>query len=303
MVCLRSLFVLLPVMSGRVFAAIGPTAVLEIQNAVIAPSGFDRTATLANGGVPGPLISGSKGDTFSIDVQNLLDDDTLDLVTSIHWHGIFQKDTNYADGVAFVTQCPIIPGEAFTYVFPTINQTGTYWYHSHFQAQYCDGLRGPLVIYDPDDPHASLYDVDDDSTVITLADWYNYSSLAQPAIPTSNSTLINGIGRYAGGPSVSLATVNVVSGVRYRLRLVSISCDPNFTFSIDGHNLTIIEVDGVSTQPLVVDSLQIFAGTDVEKHLHGIYSYENRTTVLGSGKEFFLTNALAQKLIVVPDFS
>jgi hypothetical protein len=84
---------------------------------------------------------------------------------------------------------------------------------------------------------------------------------------------------------------------------VSISCDPNFTFSIDGHNLTIIEVDGVSTQPLVVDSLQIFAGTDVEKHLHGIYSYENRTTVLGSGKEFFLTNALAQKLIVVPDFS
>lgn len=38
---------------------------------------------------------------------------------------------------------------------------GTYWYHSHFQAQYCDGLRGPLVIYDPDDPQANLYDVDD----------------------------------------------------------------------------------------------------------------------------------------------
>jgi len=37
---------------------------------------------------------------------------------------------------------------------------GTYWYHSHFQAQYCDGLRGALVIYDPHDPHAVLYDVD-----------------------------------------------------------------------------------------------------------------------------------------------
>lgn len=24
-----------------------------------------------------------------------------------------------------------------------------------------DGLRGPLVIYDPDDPHQDLYDVDD----------------------------------------------------------------------------------------------------------------------------------------------
>lgn len=46
----------------------------------------------------------------------------------------------------------------------------------------------------------------------------------------------------------------------YRFRLVSLSCDPNYTFSIDGHNLTIIEVDGVNTQPYVVDSIQIFAG-------------------------------------------
>ena len=37
---------------------------------------------------------------------------------------------------------------------------GTYWYHSHFQAQYCDGVRGALVIYDPDDPQRTLYDVD-----------------------------------------------------------------------------------------------------------------------------------------------
>jgi iron transport multicopper oxidase len=38
------------------------------------------------------------------------------------------------------------------------------------------------------------------------------------------------------------------------------SCDPNFTFSIDGHNLTIIEADGENTAPLLVDSIQVFAG-------------------------------------------
>jgi iron transport multicopper oxidase len=38
------------------------------------------------------------------------------------------------------------------------------------------------------------------------------------------------------------------------------SCDPNFVFSIDGHNMTIIEVDGVNHQPLTVDNIQIFAG-------------------------------------------
>lgn len=38
------------------------------------------------------------------------------------------------------------------------------------------------------------------------------------------------------------------------------ACEPNYMFSIDGHNLTIIEVDGVSTEPLVVNQIQIFAG-------------------------------------------
>jgi iron transport multicopper oxidase len=38
------------------------------------------------------------------------------------------------------------------------------------------------------------------------------------------------------------------------------SCDPSFLFSIDGHNLTVIEADGQLTEPLIVDSLQVFPG-------------------------------------------
>jgi iron transport multicopper oxidase len=38
---------------------------------------------------------------------------------------------------------------------------GTFWYHSHFSTQYCDGLRGALVVRDPQDPQAGLYDFDD----------------------------------------------------------------------------------------------------------------------------------------------
>ncbi|KAI0297792.1 laccase [Multifurca ochricompacta] len=246
-------FALLPVISERAFAALGPVTDLRIVNKKISPDGFPRSAVLAGGVFPGPLIKANKGDNFSINVFNRLTDRFMDLATSIHWHGIFQRTTNYADGSAFVTQCPIVRRRDFF-----IN-SGTYWYHSHFNAQYCDGLRGPLVIYDPNDPQASLYDVDDESTVITLADWYHFVSKLAPLAPVFDSTLINGLGRYAGGPSVPLAVVNVLSGMRYRLRLVSISCDPNFTFSIDGHQLIIIEVDGNNVQSLVVDSLQIFA--------------------------------------------
>jgi iron transport multicopper oxidase len=59
-----------------------------------------------------------------------------------------------------------------------------------------------------------------------------------------------------------------VSGhISYRLRLVSISCKPGFTFSIDGHSMTIIEVEGTNVQPLLVDSLDILAGTHDPYHL------------------------------------
>ncbi|KAH9172784.1 laccase [Lactarius sanguifluus] len=252
---LRSLLLFAAVFGG-VSASIGPGATLKIVNDNISPDGFPRAVTLAGGTFPGPLINAE----FSIKVADKLEDKTMNLATSIHWHGLFQKHTNYVDGPSFVTQCPIIPDHSFLYDFKALDQAGTYWYHSHFKAQYCDGLRGPLVIYDPNDPHRHLYDIDDESTVITLADWYHYLSTEAPAIPAPNSTLINGKGRYPGGPATALAVVNVKQGKRYRFRVVSISCDPNFVFSIDGHQLTVIEADGIETKPLVVDSLQIFAG-------------------------------------------
>ena len=59
----------------------------------------------------------------------------------------------------------------------------------------------------------------------------------------------------------------------YRLRLVSISCDPNFNFSIDSHQMTIIEVDGENHQPLLVDSLQIFAGTKIRIQVQTVLTH------------------------------
>ncbi|KAG1724261.1 laccase [Suillus lakei] len=229
---------------------------------VIAPDGFERSATLVNGIFPGPLITAQKGDSFAIEVVNELKDETMFKSTSVHWHGIYQNGTNYADGASFVTQCPIAQNHSFLHTFSVPNQAGTFWYHSHYSVQYCDGLRGALVIYDPHDPLAHMYDVDDASTVITLSDWYHVVApiLRHIIGTTANSSLINGLGRYAGGPASDLAVISVKQGKRYRMRLVAMSCDPNFQFSIDGHNFTVIEADGLSTEPLVVDQLQILAG-------------------------------------------
>ncbi|KJA21959.1 multicopper oxidase, partial [Hypholoma sublateritium FD-334 SS-4] len=162
-----------------------------------------------------------------------------------------------------VTQCPIAPGNSFNYQFTGLDQAGTYWYHSHYSTQYCDGLRGAMVVYDPNDPYRLQYDFDDDSTVITLADWYHTVApilSAGTAPPQSDATLINGLGRYSANVTSPLAVISVIPNKRYRFRLVSISCDPNFIFSIDGHTMIVIEVDGNNVQPLSVDSIQIYAG-------------------------------------------
>ncbi|KAK7042848.1 multicopper oxidase/laccase [Favolaschia claudopus] len=242
------------------FAAIGPTTDLTLTNVHVAPDGFSRSAVTANGVVPGPVITGKKGDEYNINVINSLTDKTMLLSSSIHWHGLFQRKSSWADGASFVTQCPIAANDSFLYTFSSADQAGTYWYHSHLSTQYCDGLRGAMVIYDPADPNRSLYDVDDETTVITLADWYHEPAHDLGPIPTLISTLINGLGRYAGGPTSQLAVITVKSGTRYRFRLVSLSCDPNFIFTIDSHKFTVIEVDGVNVKPLAVDSIQIYAG-------------------------------------------
>ncbi|KAG1733195.1 laccase, partial [Suillus paluster] len=257
----------------------GPKTNLTISNKVISPDGFARSATLAGGTFPGPIIAAKKGEKFEINVVNRLTDDGMLKSTSVHWHGLNQNGTNYVDGVSFVTQCPIAQNHSFLHSFDAGEQTGTYWYHSHYSTQYCDGLRGALIIYDPEDPLSYLYDVDDETTVITLADWYH---VVAPVLShlniggiTGNSTLINGLGRYQGGPKSKLAVVKVKHGKRYRLRLVAMSCHSNFIFSIDNHNLTVIEADGELTEPLLVDSLQILAGQRYSVVLHANQSVDN----------------------------
>ncbi|KAG6908637.1 hypothetical protein DXG01_003815 [Tephrocybe rancida] len=223
---------------------VGPVGDLVISNKVIAPDGIPRSAThadrstrsvLAGGTFPGPVISGKK-----------------------HWHGIFQNGTNIADGPAMVTQCPIIPDDFFVYDFNVYDQAGTFWYHSHYSTQYCDGLRGAFVIYDDDDPYQDLYDIDDESTIITLADWYREVAPENPAQPLT--TLINGLGRTLNGTASELAVINVESDKTYRFRLIGLSCDAPYNFTIHNHKMTIIETDGEYTAPVVVDSLWVYAG-------------------------------------------
>jgi len=47
-------------------------------------------------------------------VRNRLDNNEG---TAIHWHGIYQTDSQWMDGVPMLTQCPIPSKTTFTYKF------------------------------------------------------------------------------------------------------------------------------------------------------------------------------------------
>ncbi|QRV98313.1 Multicopper oxidase [Ceratobasidium sp. AG-Ba] len=223
--------------SARVANAADVSRTLNIMNMYAAPDGYNRSVSYVNGQFPGTVIFANKGDVIRNTVVNQLNDSTMRRSVSIHWHGLFQSTTAYEDGPAFVTQCPIAPGHSYEYVIPTRDQAGTHWYHAHLGSQYVDGVRSIIVVYDPDDPHKALYDVDDATTIIQLSDWYHQPTsvlmnnyLSTGAEPGPDSGLINGRGRYKGGPNM------------------------------DGHPLKIIEADGVAHQPYTVNSLDIHPG-------------------------------------------
>lgn len=101
------------------------------------------------------------------------------------------------------------------------------------------------------------------------------------------STLINGLGRSSTNLTTALAVVNVKQGKRYRFRLISISCEPAYNFTIDGHTLTVIEADGVETSPLEVDLIPILPG--IVSILFVIYLCMKLTAIISSEIFFYRT--------------
>ncbi|KAJ2623916.1 ferroxidase fet3 [Coemansia spiralis] len=136
-----------------------------------------RRAIGVNGKLPIPPVEATIGDTVYMHVHN-----SLDKPTSIHAHGLFQNGTNAMDGPAFVSQCPIPPGESFTYVYKLV-QSGTYWIHGHTLHQNSDGLRSPFIIYNGADVP---YDYDND-ILLYFEDWFK-EEFAERFAVSINST-------------------------------------------------------------------------------------------------------------------
>ncbi|KAK0714042.1 multicopper oxidase-domain-containing protein [Lasiosphaeria miniovina] len=237
---------------------------LNLTNHVINADGLDfKQGKWFNGQYPGPWIQACWGDTIQVTVINNLKGNG----TSIHWHGIRQFRTMHMDGVNGVTQCPIRPGDSFTYKF-LATQYGSSWLHSHYSVQYADGLVAPITIHGPS---SQQYDIAPDVPLL-ITDWahnsaYEFISGADILYPT---ILLNGKGNvtafgYSGLPSnLTIPTpytlnfeANPAKPLKYLLRIINTSFQTPFVFSIDNHQLQVVEVDFVPVD-----------GSYITSHLH-----------------------------------
>ena len=132
---------------------------LYVRKMPVVINGRNTTATLINDSLPAPTLKMKEGETVTIRVHNEMEE-----TTSIHWHGLIVPYE--MDGVPGISFDGIPPKSTFTYTFK-LQQSGTYWYHSHSGFQEQTGMFGAIVI----EPKGRERHPVAEDHVVVLSDW------------------------------------------------------------------------------------------------------------------------------------
>ena len=205
------------------------------------PLTYVGSTIFSRGVSPSPTLIVKEGQVLKFHVTNDIQND--DPITSIHWHGMFQKITSYMDGMGMLSHRSIPVGTTFDYIYEA-DPPGTHWYHSHTQSQRTEGMFGALVVLDADPPSeysAVIRSTPPQLYTILLADFtLNYTQPQFDVQPNSETYF-----RLVGGMSFT-----------------------NIQFSIAGHTLKVVAIDGFYIEEQEVDYISIHAGERYDFILH-----------------------------------
>ncbi|CAI9104539.1 OLC1v1003231C1 [Oldenlandia corymbosa var. corymbosa] len=215
-----------------------------------------------NGMFPGPTIYAREGDRVQINVTN-----HAQYNMSIHWHGLKQFRNGWADGPAYVTQCPIQTGQSYTYDFNVTGQRGTLWWHAHILWLRATVYGAIVIMPKPGVPYPFPQPAFEYNLV--LGEWWNddveevVKQGNQLGLPPkmSDAHTING----KPGPLFPCSekytyAIEVEQGKTYLLRIVNAALNDELFFAIAGHKLTVVEIDAVYTKPFTTDAILIAPG-------------------------------------------
>lgn len=247
---------------------------LTIEENEMTLAGVTVKGMTINGNIPGPTLEFNEGDLAIINVTNKMNEET-----SVHWHGLILP--NFYDGVPYLTTPPIKPGTTFQYRIP-INQSGTYWYHSHTMLQEQSGVYGSIIIH----PKEKTLEYDKD-LVVLISDWTNedpmnvlrnlkrgnewYQVKKGTAVPLSRVIKEGALGaqfkfwrdRMEGADIADIYYPAFLSngkklaeypefktGEKVRLRFINASASTYYWMDFGAGNPTIVSSDGVDVTPV-----------------------------------------------------
>ncbi|XP_015960800.1 laccase-17 [Arachis duranensis] len=221
-----------------------------------------KSIVTVNGQFPGPRIIAREGDRLVIKVVNHVQHNV-----TIHWHGIRQVRSGWADGPAYITQCPIQRGQSYVYNFTVVGQRGTLWWHAHI-SWLRTTLYGAIVIL-PKRHEAYPFAKPFKEVPIILGEWWNADTEAviNQATKTglapnlSDAHTINGLpGLLSNCSAKETFKLKVKPGKTYLLRLINAALNDEMFFSIANHTLTVVEVDAVYVKPFASNIVLITPG-------------------------------------------
>ncbi|KAK1298776.1 Laccase-17 [Acorus calamus] len=236
-----------------------------------------------NGRYPGPKIVTREGDRLLVKVINHVSNNI-----TIHWHGVRQLLSGWADGPAYVTQCPIQTGQSYVYNFTVVGQRGTLWWHAHI-SWLRSTIHGPIVIlpklgvpYPFKKPYKEV--------PIIFGEWFNADAEAviKQALQTgggpnvSDAYTINGF----PGPLYNCSSakdtykLKVKPGKTYMLRLINAALNDELFFSIANHTVKVVEADAVYVKPFDINVVLITPGQTTNILLETHSSHSNATFLM-----------------------
>jgi CopA family copper-resistance protein len=270
---------------------------LSVGETAVNVTGRAAAGTVVNGTLPGPVLRWREGDSVTLRVRN-----TLDVETSIHWHGLLLPAE--MDGVPGLSFHGIAPGETFTYRFDA-RQNGTYWYHAHAGFQEQAGVYGAIVI-DAREREPFAYDREH---VVLLSDWsdrdpldlyrllkrqpgyFNYNdrtlgdfvrdsrrdgvrstlserlAWSRARMKPSDLADIGGHGYtylLNGAAPAANWTGLFEPGERVRLRIINGSAMSIFDVRIPGLTMTVVAADGQYVRPVDVEEFRLSAAETLD---------------------------------------
>ncbi|XP_059296416.1 laccase-17-like [Lycium ferocissimum] len=243
-----------------------------------------KSIVTVNGKFPGPRIVTREGDRLLIKVTNHVPNNI-----TIHWHGVRQLRSGWADGPAYITQCPIQTGQTYVYNYTIVGQRGTLWWHAHI-SWLRSTLYGPLIILPKKNvsyPFVKPYK----EVPIIFGEWFNADpeAIISQALQTgggpnvSDAYTINGLpGLLYNCSAKDTFKLKVRPGKTYLLRMINAALNDELFFSIANHTLTVVDVDAIYIKPFETETIRITPGQTTNVLLKTKSEYPDATFLMSA---------------------